>query len=129
VSRRKDDKPLCLEEREKIKLMIANGATYNSVARELKRAPKTIKKCATEPDMAVEISEQRKDLAAWYEDMTRRMLSSITDEDIKKINAYQRMVSAGIATDKMRLLTDQSTENVAVLYEAVSDLQRRRRRG
>jgi IS30 family transposase len=127
MPRNKHDKSLTSEEKEKLKIMIANGSSYNAVGRELGRDPKTVKRYAIEPEVSNEIKQKQQNLAEWYEDLAKRMLSSITDQDIEKINAYQRTVSAGIATDKLRLLTNQSTENVALLVEAVLDLKRRRR--
>jgi predicted transcriptional regulator len=127
MPRKKDDKPLTYEEKEKIKIMIADGCSFNAVGKELKRDPKTVKRYASEPQVSSEIKQKQQNLAEWYEDLAKRMLSSITDQDIEKINAYQRTVSAGIATDKLRLLTDQSTQNIALIVEAVADLKRRRR--
>jgi IS30 family transposase len=127
MPRKKDDMPLTIQEKEQIKLLLADGGSFNAVAQELKRDPKTIKRYASEPQVSSEIKQKQQNLAEWYEDLAKRMLSSITDHDIEKINAYQRTVSAGIATDKLRLLTNQSTENVAMLVEAVLDLKRRRR--
>ena len=127
MPRKKDDKPLTYEEKEKIKIMIADGCSFNAVGKELKRDPKTVKRYASEPQVSSEIKQKQQNLAEWYEDLAKRMLSSITDQDIEKINAYQRTVSAGIATDKLRLLTDQSTQNIALIVEAVADLKRRRK--
>ena len=56
------------------------------------------------------------------------MAGSITDEDIKKLNAYQRTVSAAIATDKAQLLKGQPTANVALLLEVVEHLRDQRDR-
>lgn len=127
MPRKQNDKPLTVEEKEKLKIMIANGSSYNAVGKELGRDPKTVKRYALEPQAASDIKQKQQDLAECYEDLAKRMLSSITDQDIERINAYQRTVSAGIATDKLRLLTDQSTENVAVIVNAIIDLKRRRR--
>ena len=127
MPRKKDDMPLTIQEKEQIKLLLADGGSFNAVAQELKRDPKTIKRYASEPQVSNEIKQKQQNLAEWYEDLAKRMLASITDHDIEKINAYQRTVSAGIATDKLRLLTNQSTENVAILVEAVLDLKRRRK--
>jgi hypothetical protein len=129
MPRKKKDMPLTIEEKEQIKLMIANGNSYNAVAHEIRRDPKTVKRYASEPQVSTEITKKQQDLAEWYQQLAERMLASITDSDIAKINAYQRTVSAGIATDKMRLLTDQSTENVAVIVSAINDLKRRRKEG
>ncbi len=43
-----------------------------------------------------------------------RLLTSISDEDILKLNCYQRVIAAGITVDKLRLLRDQSTENISI---------------
>jgi hypothetical protein len=56
----------------------------------------------------------KQEMADMFEDLARRMLDSITYEDILKLNAYQRMIAAGIATDKMRLLRNESTENISM---------------
>jgi hypothetical protein len=42
------------------------------------------------------------------------MIDSITDEDIEKLNAYQRTIASGICTDKMRLLRNESTSNISI---------------
>ncbi len=52
-----------------------------------------------------------------------RMLTTISDEDITRINAYQRTVSAAVSTDKMRLLRGHSTENIA-LHAIVEQIER-----
>lgn len=57
-----------------------------------------------------------------YEELAKRMITSITEKDIQKINAYQRTLSAGISTDKMRLLKDKSTENIGIIQAIAPDL-------
>jgi len=105
-------KPLILEEIEKIKILRASGATPHNIAQQLRRSQHTIQKALNCEDVAVEIQEIKKELSDFFEDLAYRMISSITDQDIKGINAYQRTLSAGIATDKMRLLRGESTENL-----------------
>jgi hypothetical protein len=127
MPRKKNDKPLTIEEKEKLKFLLANGSTYNAVGKELKRDPKTIKKYALEPEIMQDITEKQRDLAVWYEDLARRMLSSITDQDIEKISAYQRTLSAAVSTDKMRLLRDQSTDNTSINFSVINQLKERQR--
>jgi hypothetical protein len=43
-----------------------------------------------------------------------RLITSISDEDIERLNAYQRIISAGISVDKLRLLRNESTQNVSI---------------
>ena len=61
----------------------------------------------------------REELADRYDELHHRLLDSITDTDIQKINAYQRIVSCGIITDKVRLLRGQATENHLVIHARV----------
>ncbi len=106
---------LTMEEKEQAKALLASGMTCHAVAQRLGRDPKTIQKYALEPENAVSIREMKVELADFYESLAKRMLMSITDDDIHRINAYQRTISAGIATDKARLLRDHSTANISVV--------------
>ena len=106
--------PLTLQEQEKVKTLSASGKTPHSIAKELNRSPHTIRRYLSCPEASTQIQEIKEELASMFEELGKRMLTSITDEDIQKINAYQRTVSAGISTDKMRLLKGQSTENLAI---------------
>jgi len=105
-------KPLTVKELEQIKTLRASGLTYHAISKEINRDPKTVKKVCLEPHASKEIQEMKEELSAMFEGLAKRMLTSITEGDIQKINAYQRTLSAGISTDKMRLLRDQSTENL-----------------
>ncbi len=64
--------------------------------------------------IAQDITEIQEELADAYEALSRRMIESITDEDILALNAYQRTIASGICTDKMRLLRNESTENISI---------------
>jgi hypothetical protein len=122
---RRPPNPLTVKELEHIKVLRASGLTYHAIAVEISRDPKTIKKACLEPEASMQIQEMKQELADMFEALGKRMLTSITDEDIQKINAYQRTVSAGISTDKMRLLKGQSTQNIAVdgvLHEIHSNM-------
>ncbi len=114
---------LTVDEQEKVKMLVAMGKTYHAIAKEIGRDEKTVKKCATTTDASLEIAAKKRELVDWFEDLAKRMLFSISDQDIEKINAYQRTVAAGIATDKMRLLKDQSTENVHLIVEMIKRIK------
>lgn len=111
--------PLTLQEKEEIKTLLASGLTYHAVAQRVNRDPKTVKSYALQPEAQIGIEEQKQELADKFEDMAHRMLDSVTETDIEKLSAYQRVLSSGIATDKMRLLRDQSTENISIQSVAV----------
>lgn len=106
--------PLSIQEKEKVKVLSASGKTPHSIAKELSRSPHTIKRYLSCPEASRQIQEIKEELGDFFEDLAKRMITSITDQDIKKINAYQRTVSAGISVDKLRLLKDESTENIDI---------------
>ncbi len=120
--------PVNTEELEQIKALRASGLTYHAVAKRIGRDAKTVKKVCLQPGMANNIEVMKKKLADHFEDLAYRLITSIKDEDIGKINTYQRVVSAGISVDKMRLLREQSTENISLqaLLAAVDKSERKR---
>jgi len=111
---RKGSKTATVKELQTAKALYAIGKTYNQVGKELKRDPKTIKKWLSEPETAKEVAALKVEVADLYDDLGQRILQSITDEDIKAVKLKDRVVSAGICTDKSRLLRDLSTQNIAI---------------
>ncbi len=120
--------PLNVMELEQVKVLRASGLTYHAISKQLGRDHKTIKKACLAPEMAPQIAQVKVALADRFEDLATRMVVSISDEDITRINAYQRTVSGAIATDKMRLLRGASTANIA-LHEIVEAMERERKNG
>ncbi len=120
--------PLNFEEIETIKLYRADGFTFHAISQKINRDPKTVKKTCLDPVIASQIIELKEVLADQYENLARRMMDSITEEDIQKINAYQRTIASGICTDKMRLLRNESTHNVSldVIHSNMAERQKRR---
>ena len=111
---RENKKSLTVQEVEKAKVLFASGLTYHAVAIELRRDPKTIKKVLSTPEVVAEVQELKAEIANLYEDLSKRILVSISDEDIKKANLRDRLISAGIATDKSQLLKGGSTQNILI---------------
>ena len=74
--------------------------------------------------------EIKAELADSFQDLALRMITSITDADIRKLDAYRRTLSGAVATDKMQLLRGEATSiDVSVLLDAVQaarDLHDRR---
>ena len=60
------------------------------------------------------MQELKAEIANLYEDLSKKILVSISDEDIKKANLRDRLISAGIATDKSQLLKGGSTQNILI---------------
>ena len=118
--------PLNVMELEQIKVLRASGLSFHAISKRLGRDHKTVKKACSNSQVAVQIEAIKEDLAASFEDLAKRMIASIADADIRGINAYQRTVASAVAVDKMRLLRDQSTQNVA-LHSIVEAIERKRR--
>lgn len=111
---RKSPNPLTLCEIEQIKVLKASGLSYYAVAKKVGRDHKTVKRCCQDPRNAEEIKVIQQELASYFEDLSMRLITSVTDEDIQKLNGYQRIISAGICVDKLRLLRNESTENISI---------------
>lgn len=104
-------KHLNLIEKQKAKVLKATGATNFAIGQELGRSNHSIKACTSTPEAIVEISAFKVQLADLFENLAERLLNSITDVDIEKLNALQRTVSSGIAVDKMKLLRRESNND------------------
>jgi transcriptional regulator len=61
----------------------------------------------------------RKNRASIFADLQRRLLMSMTDEEIKKMSPRDRVVALGICFDKERLEVGQSTINLASLFSVI----------
>ena len=105
---------LDLFEIEQIKVLKAGGLTDYAIAKKVGRDRKTVKRCYMDPRNAEEIEAIQGELAGYFEDLTMRLITSITDEEIIKLNVYQRVIAAGIAVDKFRLLRNESTEKISI---------------
>lgn len=111
---RSGSKSPTVKELEKAKALYALGKSYNQVAKELERDPKSIKKWLTSsPEVVKEISELKREVATLYEDLAHRILESISDDTIEEAKLRDRVVSAGVATDKSRLLRGEATQHIS----------------
>jgi len=61
-------------------------------------------------------------LAAKTYIMADSIMSRITDEDIDKANLMQKVTASSIMIDKARLLGDESTMNINLLYKKVGEV-------
>ena len=109
-------KALTTKEIEQVKVLSALGKSYRQIGREIGRSDKTIKKALTSsPEVKQEVEEIKEALAVQFQDIAKRMLTSITDEDIKKLDGYRRTLSAGISVDKAASLRGQADINAPVI--------------
>lgn len=107
MANKKCAKALTIPELEKAKALSALGKSYRQIGIELHRSDKTIKKALTKtPEVIAEIQELRKEVSGLYEDLAQRILESIGDEVIHEAKLRDRVISAGVCTDKARLLKD-----------------------
>jgi len=118
--------PLNVMELEQVKALRASGLTYHAISKQLGRNHKTIKKACLDPEMAPQIEQVKVALADRFENVAVRMLTAISDKDINALDAYKKTLSAAISTDKMRLLTGQSTENIS-LHAIIEKIEREER--
>lgn len=116
---------LNVSELEQVKVLRASGSSYRAISREIGRDHKTVAAACRKPKMAAAIEDIKGALSDFFEGLARRMIASISDEDITKISAYQRTLSAAISVDKMQLLRGRSTENISLnLCEIVEAVER-----
>lgn len=112
-------KPLNNLEKKAIEVGIASGKTVNAVAAEIGRDGKTVRKYAKEAE--INIKELQKELSHEFASLAKRILLSVTDEDIAKASLHQKAVSSGIFLDKHRLLEGQAISSESLFFSIVSE--------
>lgn len=120
MSKIKGSVALTAVELGKVKVLAGLGYSYRRIAREIGKSDHTIRRALKSPEIVAQIETIKKDLGDIFKDLAHRMIESISDADITKINAYQRTVSAAIATDKSQLLKGEPTMNVGLLIEVAT---------
>ena len=73
------------------------------------------------PDVLAMADSVSRDMAAAYEGIAWQVIGKITAEDIAGASLLEKVKSATLSTDKMRLLRDQSTANVSNAIRVVYD--------
>ena len=108
-------KSLTVNELERAKQLRGLGWSYFRIGKELKRSDKTVKKVLTQtPEVIKEIKDIAAKIAGEYEGLSQRILQSIDGKVIKDAGLRDRVISAGVCTDKARLLHGESTENIGI---------------
>ena len=90
-------------------IALATGIHFNTVGTVLKRYALNEKE--------VQLFDKSK--VSILKDLQRRIINSISDDDLVKMNAYQKTTMLGILIDKERLIAGQSTSNQQVLFHIV----------
>ncbi len=128
MSRVKGSIALTAPELGKAKILRGLGYSNRRIGAELGRSDHTIKRALASPQMVAEVETIKRDLGDIFKDLAHRMIESISDADICKLNAYQRTISAAVATDKSQLLKGEPTVNVALLVQVAELLREQRDR-
>ena len=81
---------------------------------------RTLAKYGVDQGQLEAFQSKRGDIFAWIQ---HRLLSSITDEDIKKTPLGSRVLAAAQLYDKERLEKGESTGNVAVMVGFIQQIQ------
>lgn len=101
------------EEREAIKLQLAAGKSISAVSRNMGRSRDTVSRVKQRHESDIQEIQAR--LADKFLDTAERALTHITDEKLQTANARDLGILSGVMVDKSRLLSGESTQNVAVL--------------
>jgi hypothetical protein len=72
-----------------------------------------------------EFEKHRKNPVEAWEWLEHHLMASLNDEALKKIPGFQRIMGAGIARDKVRILRGQDTEKGLVHWILLIDKRRR----
>jgi hypothetical protein len=118
---------LTTEEVERAKSLSAMGYSIRRIARELKRSFGAVRRVLTSSAQVVgEVQTMKRNLADSFEGLAERMVDSITSEEIKKLDAYKRTLSAAISVDKFKLLRNEPTAilGVEMLLQIAGELRR-----
>ncbi|HKM79935.1 MAG TPA: hypothetical protein VJY15_03110 [Candidatus Acidoferrum sp.] len=124
--RKPGDLPLNTEEIARVKQLSGLGRSARAIARELHRSPHTIARLLRLPVVAVEVQKIKGDLSQTFEGLAERLLASITDGDIAKLDGYKKTLSAAIAADKSLVL--KGAPNVILGVEVLLQVARALRR-
>jgi hypothetical protein len=102
-----------LAEIEAVKLQLAAGKSIRAVARNTGRSRDTVTQIKKRHESDIQEIQAR--LADSFFETAERALTHITDEKLQTANARDLGILSGVMTDKARLLSGESTQNVAVL--------------
>ncbi len=109
------------EKKVVIQTLTVVGRSVSFIAKEINRSRGCVSGYLNMPATGQAITEKKAELADMFEELSRRMMGSIKDEDILKINSYQRVIAASACADKMRLLRGESTANQTIILLQVPD--------
>lgn len=99
--------------------MLDTGLTENVIAAHIGVSNSTVNEIKHNDRLRYlltgNVERVKKSLPAMLYELAVRGISSITMEEIRKLNPLQRMTMAAIGIDKARLLEGLSTENIGII--------------
>ena len=114
------------EIREKAKILLAQGHSYNFISKELSISKDSIHRISKEIDNLEQLrTDKKRELAEKLWNKVILALNLITKHKLKKMTASQLMTTAAIGVDKALLLGGEVTERVGLTMEEIDQrLQR-----
>ena len=103
------------EEKAQITTMAADGQSPARIAKQVRRSHHTVKRFLSEPETQRQVRDEKAVLAEIYRSKARRIVESISEEDIAKASLQQKSIASGVLLDKSLLLSGEATENIDML--------------
>ena len=108
------------EIREKVKILLAQGYSYNSISKELSISKDSIHRIGKEIDNLEHLrTDKKRELAEKLWNKVILALNLITKHKLKKMTASQLMTTAAIGIDKAQLLSGEVTERVGLTMQEI----------
>jgi len=108
------------EIREKVKILLTQGYSYNSISKELSISKDSIHRIGKEIDNLEQLrTDKKRELAEKLWNKVILALNLITKHKLKKLTGSQLMTTAAIGVDKALLLGGEVTERVSLTMEEI----------
>ncbi len=104
------------EEKQQIAILAAQGKSQRAIARATGRDNKTVAHVLRDPTVIAMVDEGKERLARKYYQLAETILDNVTYEDLEKASLQQKAIASATMLDKARLITNQSTANIATLF-------------
>ena len=117
------------EIREKTKILLAQGYSYNSISKKLNISKDSIHRIGKEIDNLEQLrTDKKREMAESLWNLAIEMKEQITKKKLKESSAAKLVISLATLIDKALLLTGDATEILGVktekeLTKELSDLQ------
>jgi len=110
------------EEKETAKVLFANGSTIFQIAQAMRRSSHAIKRCLAPEEVQLEIQDIKERLIRKYQEIAERCTDRLLEPGTLDQSSPRDLATiSGISVDKSRLLSGQSTENVAIALNSLSE--------